>query len=177
MFFSYSGSFNINPPSYSWSSDASTSLSRFYYISNMTLDSSLLLEDVMVQVKRLMEKRGFVNPEIKFSSGFDIGDGYMEVANAISLKDDEKELEIFLKVACTNETLRESLRTRCFIFPRNFLLRQRVPHNIPILLWQNWRIVEACSRIVPHVRWRKERDDFHREFERKPFYVARQGRC
>ena len=61
-----------------------------------------------------------MKPEIKFSPESDIGDGYMAVTNAISLKDDERELKIFLKVARANEILRESMRTRRFFLQEIF---------------------------------------------------------
>ena len=78
----------------------------------MTLDFPLIFEDIKKQVKHIEQKYGLVNPEIKFSAGSNLGDGFLGVTTAISLKDSKQELKIFLKVASTDEAFRASMETR-----------------------------------------------------------------
>ena len=78
----------------------------------MTVDSPLVLDDVEAQLQHIVKRHGFKNPEITFSTGSAIGDGFIGVTSAISLKDADKELKIFAKVAPTVESFRTSLNIR-----------------------------------------------------------------
>ena len=78
----------------------------------MTVDSPLIIDDLVPKLREIAKRRGFVNPEIHFLPGSNIGDGYVGITSAILLKEGENELKIFAKVASSLESFRTMLDVR-----------------------------------------------------------------
>ena len=111
----------------------------------MTVDSPLIIDDVEPKLRDIAKRHGFVNPEINFLPGSNIGDGYVGITSAVSLKEGENELKIFAKVASTLESFRTMLEVR-----RLFLLEIHFYERVyPTLSAFYLEKTGGCLNMVP----------------------------